>query len=167
MRIVSFVFFPFQEILLPRAYRAVLQSLGIVTCKDKLHRRKERRNKFSLLVHQALANAIANRHPAVFQLQHAQRNAVHIHHHVWAFVMLAQNRYFFSHCKVIAGGLFPVDQLHRGEIFTRFGLHRYAIAQHLIHRMVVVIQIAVWVVRSLMQLIHGFRYQRCAVTCTF
>lgn len=72
------IFLPLEEILFRRADGALLQILGIISGEDALHRAEEPFIELGLLVREVLPDAVANRHTAVLQLQHADGDAIHV-----------------------------------------------------------------------------------------
>ena len=154
--VVGLVFLPGQKVFGRRANGAVLQPFGIIARQNQLHGAEKPLVKLRLLVGEVLAHPIANAHAAVFQLQHAHGNAVHIQHHVRPALQRIAffQRHLLHHGKVVFFGLLPVNQAHRGHGLARLGFHLHAIAQQAIHRLVVGIQRAVWVAGFFVQLVQ-------------
>ena len=149
------VFFPLQEILLLRPDGSVLQTLGIVTRKNELHRAEEARVEFRLLVGQALANAVADGDAAVFQFQHADGDAVHVQHNVRPALVVAAKRDFLGDGEVVFLRFLPVDQVDGFGDLPGLDLYRHAVAQQVVNRLVVAVEAATVVVRFGAQLVDG------------
>ena len=154
--VVRLVFLPRQKVFGGRANGAVLQPFGVIARQNQLHRAEKPLVKLRLLVGEVLAHPIANAHAAVFQLQHAHGNAVHIQHHVRPALQRIAffEGDFLRHGKVVVFGLLPVNQAHRRHGPARLSLHRHAIAQQAIHRLIVAIQRAVRVAGFFVQLVQ-------------
>ena len=87
--VVLLVLFPPQKVFLRRPHSAVLQALRVVAGEDELHCAKESLIELGLLIGKALADAVADADPAVFQLQYSDGDAVHIQHQVRPALMIA------------------------------------------------------------------------------
>ena len=100
--VVRLVLLPLQEILLLCPDGAVAQSLGIVAGKDELHGAEEPFVELGPLVGDALADAVANGHGAVFQFQHPHGDAVDIEHNVGPPLAVAAQGDFLGNGEVVA-----------------------------------------------------------------
>ena len=120
-----------------------MQSLGIVTGEDELYGAKKPGVKLWLLVGDILANTVAYRHAAVFQLDHAHGDAVDIKHQIGSPVVITLKRYFLSNGKIVLFWIVPVDQPDCRGILIRSRFYRYAIAQQTVDLLVIVIETAV------------------------
>jgi hypothetical protein len=76
--VVFFVFFPFEEVFFFGADRPMLQSFGVVSGEDDLDGAEEAADEVGLLIHQALADAVADGDAAVFEFEEGDRNAVDV-----------------------------------------------------------------------------------------
>ena len=136
--------FPGEVVLLAGLDGAVAQALAIVTSHHVLHGGEERLDKFSLLVIQVLPDTLVHRHFGTLQLQHAQRNTIHIEHDIRALgvglSISALDGDFLGNREVVALRMLPVDQPHRLGVLTHLGLDLHSIAQQFVHRLVTVIQ---------------------------
>ena len=152
--VVCLVFLPGQKELCGCADGAVLHPFGIVARHDQLHGAEEPCVELGLLVRQALPDAIANADPAVFEFQHANGDAIDVQHQVGPPLLFAFESDFFGNGKVVVGGLFPVDEVNRFRRLARLSLHRYPVAQQLVHGLVVAVQAAFGVVGFRAQLVQ-------------
>ena len=109
--IVLLVLLPFQEVLLLRTDRAVLQALRVVAGEDELHGAEKPRMEHRRLVRQALPDAIADGDAAVLQLQHADGDAVDVEHEVRASLVVAGERHFLGDGEVVLLWFCPVDEV--------------------------------------------------------
>ena len=163
--VVCLVFLPGQKELCGCADGAVLHPFGIVARHDQLHGAEEPCVELGLLVRQALPNAIANADPAVFEFQNANGDAVHVQHQIRPPLLFAFEGDFFDNRKVVVGGLFPVNQVHCFRGLARLSLHRHAVAQQLVHGLVVAVQAAFGVVGFRAQLMQRRADLRRGVAC--
>ena len=152
--VVRLVFLPLQEILLRGADGAVLQPLGVVAREDELHRAEEPRVELRLLVGEVLPDAVADGDAAVLQLDHADGDAVDVEHEVGPPLVVAAQRHFLGDGEVVLLRLLPVDELDRLGDLAGLDLHRHAVAQQAVNRLVVVVEAAVGIVRLGAQLVE-------------
>ena len=124
---------------------AILQPFGIVAGKDELHRAEKPLVELRLLVGKILADAVTNGHATVLQLDHADRDAVHIKHQVGAPLVVALKRDFLGDGEIVFFRVNPVNQPNINSILAHH-LHRHAIAQQAVDSLVIVVQAAVRVV---------------------
>jgi hypothetical protein len=92
---------------------------------------------------------------AVLQFQHADGDAVHVQHQVGPPLVVALERDFLGDGEVVLFRVVPVDQVDRLRDLAGLGLHRHAVAQQRVDRLVVAVQAAVGVVRFGAQLVQG------------
>ena len=155
-------FHPAQVIFLFCFNSGVAQPLGVIARHHPLQGREKRLDEFLLLVVQVLADALGHRHGGAFELQHAQRDAIDVDHHVRALAagfgrigqVGAPDRHLFSNRKVVVLRRLPVNQPHRDPVFTRAGLHLHAVTQQLIHLAVAVVKALAGIGGGLVQLVQ-------------
>ena len=138
--LVRALFFPGQVILLGGLDNSVAQSLGIVPRHDQLHCGEERLDKHLLLVVQVLADALAHGYNRAFQLQHTERNAIHVHHYIRPFAMFNLNCDLFCDSEVVIERVLPVDQPDGFGVFTHIRSDLHAIAQQTINVLVDIVE---------------------------
>ena len=95
------IFLPVQPVLLGRLDDRVAQALGGVPGQDELHRREEGPDELLLLVVERLPDALVHRDGGALQLQHPERDAVHVEHHVRALGVLPDDRDLLGHPEVV------------------------------------------------------------------
>ena len=152
---IGLVFLPGQVILLRRLDGAVAQALGVVARHDQLHRGEEGLDEDLLLVVEVLADALGHRDGGALQLQHAERDAVDVEHHIRALgVGLgvgARDGDFLGDGEVVLLRVLPVDQPDGLRVLADLGLHLHAVAQQLIDRAVAVVEALARVARRLVE----------------
>ena len=149
------LFLPCKVIFLLRLNGTVAQPLGVIARHHPLHRGEEGLDEFFLLIIEVLANALGHRDRGAFQLQHAERNPVHIQHHIRTLGVGigigGQHRDFLSDGEVVLLRVLPVDQPNGLGILPDASLHLYAIAQQFIDSLVAVVQLLARVTRRLVE----------------
>ena len=130
--VVLLVFFPLEEVFLRRADGAVLQAFRVVAGKDELHCAEEPGVEIRQLVRQVLPDAVADAHPAVFQLQHADGDAVHVQNNVGPPFKISFERYLLHDHKVVFLRLVPVEQMHCLRDLARLSFHRHTVTQQVV-----------------------------------
>lgn len=107
------------------------------------------------LVGKVLADAVADAAPTVLQFQHGDGQPVQVEHQVRPPLVATLQRHFLGQREIVVLRLRPIDQMHRLGHPAGLDLDRHAVAQQLVHRLVVGVQRAV----------RGCR-PRCAVCAT-
>ena len=138
------VFLPGQVILLRRLDRAVAQAFGVVARHDELHRGEEGLDEFLLLVVEVLADALGHRDGRALQLQHAERDAVDVEHHVRplrvGLGVGARDGDLLGDGEMVLLRVLPVDQPDGLRVLADVGLHLHAVAQQVVDRPVAVVE---------------------------
>ena len=156
--VIGLIFLPIKEVFFLSLDCAVLQPFRIVACKHELHRAEEPCIELGLLVRQILTNAVADGRAAVFQFDHADGDAVDVQHQIGPPLVAVQSVAqgdFLGNRKIVAPRLRPIDQLDGFSDFARLHLHRHAVAQQAVDRLIVVVEAAVGVVRFGAQQMQG------------
>ena len=104
----------------------------------------------------ALTDAVTQRHPAVLQLQHANRNAVEVEHNIGAFVVLAIHRHLFGNSKVVQLRVPGVDQLDGYTLLPRRRFYWNAIVKEAVDLAIVFVKRAVRITGLNAQFMDGF-----------
>ena len=137
------VFHPAQVVFFRGLNGAIAQAFGVVARHHPLHGREKWLDEFLFLVVQILADALGHRHGRAFQLQHTQRHAVDVNHHVRALGaglgICAFHRHLFGHTEMVIRGLLPVHQPDRDAVLTHTGQHLHAVAQQLVDLFIAVV----------------------------
>ncbi len=84
---------------------------------------------------------------AILQLDHAEDDAVDVEHEIRATLQVAMQSDLLHDHEIIRVRVFPGDELHRFGDFARINLHGHTVAKQRIHRLVVVVEAAVGIVR--------------------
>ena len=139
------VFLPGQVILLRRLDGAVAQPLGVVARHHQLHGGEEGLDEVLLLVVQILADALGHRHGGALQLQHAERDAVDVEHHVralacWPWRRRALTVTSSAMAKWLFSGCFQSISQTVTVFSPTSGLHLHAVAQQVVDRLVAVVE---------------------------
>ena len=160
-------FLPREVVLLRRLDRAVAQALGVVAGHHPLHRREEVLDEDLLLVVEVLADALGHRDRGTLELQHAERDAVDVEHHVRALgVGLgggARHRHFLGDGEVVLLRALPVDEPDGLHVLADLGLHLHPVAQQVVHSTVAVIEALARIARRLVEEVHRPRHERLVV----
>ena len=139
------LFLPRKVILLGRLDGPVAQALGVVARHQPLHRGEKVLDEDFLLVVEVLADAFAHGDRGALQLQHAERDAVDVQHHVRTFGVVlpgggARQRDLLGDSEAVPVRALPVNQPDRLIVLSDVSLDLHAIAQQLIHGAVAVVE---------------------------
>ncbi len=138
------VFFPGKIIFFRRLDGAVAQPLGIVPRHDDLHGGEKVLDEDFFLVVQVLLDALSHGNRRAFQLQHAERDAVDVQHHVGLFgVRFGVGRRdgdFLGNREVVSLGPLPVDEPDGFRVLTNIRLDLHAIAEQVVDGAVAVVE---------------------------
>ena len=102
-----------------------------------------------------MSNAIPDADTAVLQLQHAEGDAIDVKHDVRPALAFAAQSHLFRHRKIVLLRLLPIDEMNRLRHLPRLDLHRHAVAQQGVRRLIVAVWIAAVIVRLGAQLVQG------------
>ena len=155
--------FPGQVILLGSLDHPITQPLGIVPRHDQLYSREERLDKYLLLVVQILADALAHRYDRALQLQHTERDAIHVQHYIRPFGMFTLNGDLFGDSEVVIERILPVDQPDGFSVFTYIRSDLHSVAQQTINVLVNVVEAPGLIPGHLMKLVQSFADERVTI----
>src|SRR5476649_1518711 len=105
------------------------------------------------------------------QLQHADRNAVNVDHHIRALGaglgVRTLDGHFFSNGEMVFLWVLPVDQPHRHLVFTHRRQYLDAVAQQLVHLVIAVVDALAGVAGNPVQLVQCAGDEGAAYTLFF
>jgi hypothetical protein len=139
--VVPFVLLPPEEELLRGPGRAVAQALRIAAGEDQLDGGEKPLVELGALVGDQLADAVADAHPAVLQLDHADGDPVDVEHQIGPALVPALQGHLLGDGEVVVGGVLPVDQLHGFGGLPGLGFHRRPVAQKFVNLPVGVVEV--------------------------
>jgi hypothetical protein len=150
---------PSQVILLRRLDGGVAQPLAVVAGHQPLHRGKEGLDELLLLVVEVLTNALGHRHGGALQFQYAERDAVHVQHHIRALGaglgIGPLDRHLLGNGEVVVCRMLPVDEPDGDGILPRLRPHLHAVAQHVVHGAVAVVEALAGIAGRFLQRMQG------------
>ena len=120
---------PAQPVRLRGLDHAVAQPLGLVAREDELHGGEERLDELLLLVVQILADTLGHRDGRALELEHADRDPVHVEHDVGPLGVLPFDRDLFGDGEVVGGRILPVDQPDGNHVFAHPRTDHDAVAE--------------------------------------
>ena len=139
-------FFPLEPEFRRSQCRTVFDSFRLAAGNEQLRGRKKSGNLSIALVAPILPHPFLDRDRRLLELNDAEHDAVDVNTHIrtaiWMLAAIRMNPHFFCDRKRIVERILPIDEpdlLHRLAWLRRY---RHGIAQHLIHRLVGVVESA-------------------------